>query len=55
MVKAAGIELFLKGVIAGYGDRILPVDAGVAREGGKLEAKAIAAGHNPGASDAMIA
>ncbi|MEJ6844603.1 type II toxin-antitoxin system VapC family toxin [Sinorhizobium fredii] len=54
-VKAAGIELFLQGLIAGYGDRILPVDADVAREGGKLEAKAIAAGHNPGASDAMIA
>ncbi|ASY66272.1 VapC toxin protein (plasmid) [Sinorhizobium sojae CCBAU 05684] len=54
-VKAAGIELFLKGLIAGYGDRILPVDAAVAGEGGKLEAKAIAAGHNPGASDAMIA
>ncbi|MBB4186454.1 type II toxin-antitoxin system VapC family toxin [Sinorhizobium terangae] len=53
--KAAGIELFLQGLIAGYRDRILPVDADVAREGGKLEAKAIAAGHNPGASDAMIA
>lgn len=53
--KAAGIELFLQGLIAGYGDRILPVDADVAREGGKLEAKAITAGHNPGASDAMIA
>ncbi|WP_018237556.1 type II toxin-antitoxin system VapC family toxin [Ensifer sp. BR816] len=53
--KAAGIALFLQGLIAGYGDRILPVDADVAREGGKLEARAIAAGHNPGASDAMIA
>ena len=53
--KAAGIELFLQGLIAGYGDRILPVDADVARESGKLEAKAITAGHNPGASDAMIA
>ncbi|AFL51462.1 putative nucleic acid-binding protein [Sinorhizobium fredii] len=53
--KAAGIELFLQGLIAGYSDRILPVDADVAREGGKLEARAIAAGHNPGASDAMIA
>lgn len=53
--KAAGIELFLQGLLAGYGDRILPVDADVARESGKLEAKAIAAGHNPGASDAMIA
>ncbi|MCA1494662.1 type II toxin-antitoxin system VapC family toxin [Ensifer sp. NBAIM29] len=53
--KAAGIELFLKGLIAGYGDRILPVDADVARESGKLDARAIAAGHNLGASDAMIA
>ncbi|WP_244427727.1 hypothetical protein [Sinorhizobium fredii] len=50
---------------AGHGQQIqtasigsLTADAGsrdVAREGGKLEAKAIAAGHNPGASDAMIA
>jgi predicted nucleic acid-binding protein len=53
--KAAGIELFLQGLIAGYGDRILPVDADVAREGGKLEARAIAAGHNPGTGDAKIA
>ena len=53
--KAAGIEIFLRGLIVGYDDRILPVDAEVAREGGKLEAKAMSAGYNPGAADAMIA
>ncbi len=53
--KAAGIEIFLRGLIVGYDDRILPVNAEVAREGGKLEAKALSAGYNPGAADVMIA
>lgn len=53
--KAAAIEQFLQGLVTGFSDRILAVDATVAREGGRLEAKAIAAGHHPGAADAMIA
>lgn len=53
--KAAGIESFLLGLLKGFSGRILPIDIDVAREGGRLEAKALMAGHNPGASDAMIA
>ena len=53
--KAAGIHMWLQGLIAGYGDHILPVDNDVALESGKLEAKAITAGHRPGAADAIIA
>ncbi len=53
--RARLIELFLQGLMAGYGDRILPVDAETARESGRLEAIAISAGHSPGMADAMIA
>lgn len=53
--KAALIELFLQGLIAGYGDRILPVDAETARESGRLEASALSAGHSSRMADAMIA
>ncbi|HEX8048758.1 type II toxin-antitoxin system VapC family toxin [Rhizobium sp.] len=53
--KASGIHTWLQGLIAGYGDHILPVDNVVALESGKLEAKAITAGHSPGAADAIIA
>lgn len=53
--KATIIDLFLQGLIAGYGDRILPLDPMTARESGKLEAKAISAGYSPGAADAIIA
>ncbi|WP_105371748.1 type II toxin-antitoxin system VapC family toxin [Neorhizobium huautlense] len=53
--KAALIEMFLQGLVAGYGDRILAVDAETARESGRLEAKAVSAGHSPGAVDALIA
>lgn len=53
--KAAGIHTWLRGLIAGYGDHILPVDKDVALESGRLEAKAVGAGHNPGAADAIIA
>ncbi|MBM7044832.1 MULTISPECIES: type II toxin-antitoxin system VapC family toxin [Rhizobium] len=53
--KATGIHTWLQGLIAGYGDRILPVDNNVALESGRLEAKAIIAGQSPGAADAIIA
>lgn len=53
--KAGAIGMFLEGLVAGYGDRILPLDAEVAREAGRLEADAISKGFNPGAADAMIA
>jgi predicted nucleic acid-binding protein len=53
--KATLIELFLQGLIAGYGDRILPIDAETALESGRLEARAMSAGHSPGMADAIIA
>ncbi len=53
--KASLIETFLQGLVAGYGDRILPIDAETARESGRMEARATAAGHNPGVADAIIA
>jgi hypothetical protein len=53
--KAAGLRLWMDGLLATYGDRILPIDAAVSALSGKLEAEAIAAGHNPGMADALIA
>jgi predicted nucleic acid-binding protein len=53
--KAALIGLFLEGLMAGYGDRILPIDAETARESCRLEARTLSAGHSPGMADAMIA
>jgi predicted nucleic acid-binding protein len=53
--KAAGTRLWLLGLVAGYGSSILPLNAETARVSGALEAAAIAAGHSPGAADAMIA
>jgi predicted nucleic acid-binding protein len=52
--KAGAIGIFLDELIAGYADRILPLDVMVARVAGRLEAKAMSAGHNPGAADAVI-
>jgi predicted nucleic acid-binding protein len=53
--KATIIHIWLLGLIAGYGDNILPLDGSVARISGQLEAQAISTGHSPGAADAMIA
>jgi len=53
--KAAGLKVWLAGLVATYDDKIIPVDASAAALAGQLEAKAIAAGHDPGMADAMIA
>ena len=53
--KARALEAWLRPLVTRLGKFILPVDAEVARVSGALEAKAIAEGVNPGASDAMIA
>lgn len=55
VAKASAIRAWLLGLVAGYGANILPLDAAVAGMSGELEAAAIAAGHAPGAADAMIA
>jgi predicted nucleic acid-binding protein len=53
--KADTLALWLLGLTSAYADHILPLDATVARVSGELEARAVSAGYNPGASDAMIA
>jgi toxin FitB len=53
--KARNIRLWLRGLIAGYDSSVLAIDAETAWLSGELEAIAIAAGHAPGAADAMIA
>ena len=53
--KAAALRVWLAGLIATYGDRILGVDVPSATLGGQLEAAALASGHDPGMADATIA
>ena len=53
--KAAGLKLWLAGLVTAYDDKIIPIDASAAALAGQLEAKAIAAGHHPGMADATIA
>ena len=53
--KAAGLRLWLSGLIAAYDDSILGLDLSAAVIAGQLEAKAINAGHDPGLADAAIA
>jgi predicted nucleic acid-binding protein len=53
--KARALEAWVRPLVIRLGSFILPVDAEVARVSGGLEAKAIAEGANPDASDAMIA
>jgi predicted nucleic acid-binding protein len=53
--KAAAIRFWLLGLIATYSYNILPLSTEVAMISGQLEALALASGHNPGATDAMIA
>jgi len=53
--KAAGLKIWLAGLAATYDDKIFPIDANAATLAGQLEAKTIAAGHNPGMADALIA
>ena len=53
--KASSLRRWMDGLYATYEDRILPIDAAVSALSGRLEAEAIAAGHNPGMADALIA
>tara|TARA_R110002020_G_scaffold177219_3_gene369989 strand:- start:380 stop:826 length:447 start_codon:yes stop_codon:yes gene_type:complete len=53
--KARSLEIWLEQLVARHADVILAVDATVARVSGELEARAVSAGFNSGASDAMIA
>jgi len=53
--KAAGLKVWLAGLVATYDDKIIPIDASAAAFAGQLEAKSISAGHDPSMADAMIA
>ncbi|OJU33658.1 MAG: VapC toxin family PIN domain ribonuclease [Alphaproteobacteria bacterium 65-37] len=53
--KAASMKAWLSGLVSTYDDKIIGVDAQAAAIGGRLEAKALAAGHDPGMADAVIA
>ena len=53
--KAAGLRLWLSGLIAAYDESILGLDLPAAAIAGQLEAKAITTGHDPGMADAAIA
>ena len=53
--KARALRIWCAGLLATYDDRILPLDAKAATLAGQLEAKASAAGHDPGMADAAIA
>jgi predicted nucleic acid-binding protein len=55
VVKAAGLKLWLAGLITTYDDKIFPVDMSAAAFAGQLEAQAIPAGHDPGMVDATMA
>jgi len=55
VAKAAGLKIWLAGLVATYDEKIFPVDAAAASLAGQLEAKAIAAGHDPGMADSLIA
>ena len=53
--KAAGLRLWLSGLVAAYDDSILSLDLPAAALAGQLEAKAINAGHDSAMADAAIA
>ncbi len=53
--KAASLKAWLSGLVSTYDDKIIGFDAQAAAIGGRLEAKALAAGHAPGMADAVIA
>ncbi|MDT7933735.1 MAG: type II toxin-antitoxin system VapC family toxin [Sphingomonadaceae bacterium] len=53
--KAGSLKAWLSGLVSTYDDKIIGFDAQAAAIGGRLEAKALAAGHDPGMADAVIA
>ena len=53
--KAAALKTWLAGLISNYDDKIIGLDAHAAAIAGRLEAKAIAEGHDPGMADAVVA
>lgn len=55
MERAQRLNRWLDGLIAGFGDRILPLDAQAARLAGQISDAAMAQGRHPGFADVAIA
>jgi len=55
VAKAAGLKVWLGGLVVTYDDKIIQVDATAAALAGQLEAAALSAGHAPGMVDATVA
>jgi predicted nucleic acid-binding protein len=53
--KAAGLRGWLSGLTTAYSDKVLGLDTNSATLSGRLEAGAIAQGHDPGMADAIVA
>ena len=53
--KAAGLRVWLSGLLATYDDKILGLDVPAASFSGRAEVKAATVGHDPGMADAVIA
>ncbi len=53
--KAAGLKVWLAGLVAAYDDKIIPIDAPAAALAGQLEAKALSARYDLGMADATMA
>ncbi len=53
--RAGRLDLWLDGLIVGYADRILPLDAQAARLAGRISDAAVASGRHPGFADVAIA
>ena len=53
--RATTLKAWLAGLLAAYGDKILSLDASSATLSGRLEAKALAGGDDPGMADAIVA
>ena len=55
MERAHRLDRWLDGLITGFGDRILPLDAQAARLAGQISDAAVAQGRHPGFADVAIA
>lgn len=55
MERAERLNRWLDGLITGFGDRILPLDAQAARLAGQISDAAMAQGRHPGFADVAIA
>jgi predicted nucleic acid-binding protein len=55
VARSASLKVWLAGLVATYDDRIIAVDAMAAAMAGRLEARAVVSGQDPGMADATIA